>query len=62
MRVVVRVSHCAGTAKWCLSLGIRVVLPVVWVLSSYMQELYYDRQAGLVRMVSLAGEVWERVP
>lgn len=32
------------------------------VSSSYMQELYYDRQAGLVRMVSQAGEVWERVP
>lgn len=32
------------------------------VSSSYMQELYYDRQAGLVRMVSLAGEVWDRVP
>ena len=31
------------------------------VSSSYMQELYYDRQAGLVRMVSLAGEVWDRV-
>lgn len=30
--------------------------------ASYMQELYYDRQAGLVRMVSLAGEVWDRVP
>ena len=29
---------------------------------SYMQELYYDRQAGLVRMVSLSGEVWDRVP
>ena len=32
------------------------------VSSSYMQALYYDRRAGLVRMVSLAGEVWERVP
>lgn len=32
------------------------------VPSVYMQELYYDRQAGLVRMVSRAGEVWERVP
>jgi len=32
------------------------------VPSSYMQELYYDRQAGLVRMVSVAGEVWDRVP
>lgn len=32
------------------------------VPSSYMQELYYDRRAGLVRMVSLAGEVWDRVP
>ena len=30
--------------------------------SFYMQELYYDRQAGLVRLVSLAGEVWDRVP
>lgn len=30
--------------------------------SSFMQEVYYDRQAGLVRMVSLAGEVWDRVP
>ena len=30
--------------------------------SSYMQELYYDRQVGLVRMVSRAGEVWDRVP
>ncbi|WP_310391242.1 hypothetical protein [Hymenobacter sp.] len=29
---------------------------------SSLQELYYDRQAGLVRMVSLAGEVWDRVP
>lgn len=29
---------------------------------SYMKELYYDRQAGLVRMVSVAGEVWDRVP
>ena len=28
----------------------------------YLQELYYDRQAGLVRMVSRAGEVWDRVP
>jgi hypothetical protein len=27
-----------------------------------LTELYYDRQAGLVRMVSLAGEVWDRVP
>ncbi|GAA4047141.1 hypothetical protein GCM10022409_36550 [Hymenobacter glaciei] len=26
-----------------------------------LQELYYDRQAGLVRMVSQGGEVWERV-
>lgn len=32
------------------------------VSSSYMRELYYDRQAGLVRMVSKAGEVWDRVP
>lgn len=32
------------------------------VPSSYMQELYYDRRAGLVRMVSLTGEVWDRVP
>ena len=32
------------------------------VSSSYMQELYYDRQVGMVRMVSQAGEVWERVP
>ncbi|GAB3650780.1 hypothetical protein GCM10027594_26010 [Hymenobacter agri] len=31
------------------------------VPATFMQELYYDRQAGLVRMVSLAGEVWERV-
>ena len=31
------------------------------VPSSYMQELYYDRQAGLVRLVSLTGEVWDRV-
>lgn len=28
----------------------------------FMQELYYDRQAGLIRMVSIAGEVWDRVP
>ncbi|GAB3650772.1 hypothetical protein GCM10027594_25990 [Hymenobacter agri] len=28
---------------------------------STIEGLYYDRQAGLVRMVSLAGEVWERV-
>lgn len=27
-----------------------------------LAELYYDRQAGLVRMVSLGGEVWDRVP
>ncbi|WP_201978396.1 hypothetical protein [Hymenobacter rubidus] len=32
------------------------------VSASFMRELYYDRQAGLVRMVSLAGEVWERMP
>lgn len=32
------------------------------VSSSYMREMYYDRQAGLVRMVSQAGEVWDRVP
>lgn len=32
------------------------------VSSSYMQELYYDRQTGLVRLVSRAGEVWNRVP
>jgi len=32
------------------------------VASDYMQELYYSRQAGLVRMVSVAGEVWDRVP
>ena len=31
------------------------------VPATFMQELYYDRQAGLVRMVSLTGEVWERV-
>jgi len=30
--------------------------------SSFMRELYYDRQAGLVRMVSIAGEVWDRIP
>ncbi|QNH60824.1 hypothetical protein [Hymenobacter sediminicola] len=30
--------------------------------SSFMQELYYDRRAGMVKMVSKAGEVWERVP
>lgn len=29
---------------------------------SFMQELYYDRQAGIVRMVSLSGEVWDRLP
>ena len=29
---------------------------------SGMQDLYYDRQAGVVRMVSLSGEVWDRVP
>lgn len=28
----------------------------------YMQELYYDRRAGIVRMVSTAGEVWDRIP
>lgn len=28
----------------------------------FMKELYYDRQAGLIRMVSLAGEIWDRVP
>jgi len=27
-----------------------------------LQELYYDRRAGLVRLVSLAGERWDRVP
>jgi hypothetical protein len=32
------------------------------VPSFYMQELYYDRQVGMVRMVSVAGEVWDRVP
>lgn len=32
------------------------------VSASYIQELYYDRQAGIVRMVSVAGEVWDRVP
>ncbi|WP_375418576.1 hypothetical protein [uncultured Hymenobacter sp.] len=32
------------------------------VSGSYMQELYYDRRAGMVRMVSKAGEVWDRVP
>ena len=32
------------------------------VSSSFMQALYYDRQVGMVRMVSLAGEVWDRVP
>ncbi|MDO7847185.1 hypothetical protein Q5H92_12505 [Hymenobacter sp. M29] len=32
------------------------------VSAAYMQELYYDRRAGLVRMVSGAGEVWDRVP
>lgn len=32
------------------------------VSQSYMQELYYDRQAGILRMVSVAGEVWDRVP
>ena len=26
------------------------------------QELYYDRRAGIVRMISAAGEVWNRVP
>ena len=30
--------------------------------SSRVQELYYDRQVGLVRLVSRAGEVWDRVP
>ncbi|MDO7853362.1 hypothetical protein [Hymenobacter convexus] len=32
------------------------------VSSAYLQEMYYDRQAGLVRLVSLGGEVWDRVP
>jgi hypothetical protein len=32
------------------------------VRPAFIQELYYDRQAGLVRMVSLGGEVWDRVP
>ncbi|MDQ2793338.1 MAG: hypothetical protein M3Y12_04935 [Bacteroidota bacterium] len=32
------------------------------VSSSYLQELYYDRQAGLVRLVRVAGEGWDRVP
>ena len=32
------------------------------VSSSYIQELYYDRQVGLARLVSRAGEVWDRVP
>ena len=29
---------------------------------SSIKDLYYDRQAGVVRMVSLSGEVWDRVP
>ena len=29
---------------------------------SFLQEILYDRQAGIVRMESKAGEVWERVP
>ena len=29
---------------------------------SSIKDLYYDRRAGLVRMVSLSGEVWDRVP
>jgi hypothetical protein len=32
------------------------------VRPSFIQELYYDRRAGLVRLVSVGGEVWERVP
>ncbi|WBO86577.1 hypothetical protein [Hymenobacter yonginensis] len=30
--------------------------------ASFIQELYYDRRAGIVRMVSLGGEVWDRLP
>ena len=32
------------------------------VPSRFMQEMYYDRRAGIIKMVSKAGEVWERVP
>jgi hypothetical protein len=29
---------------------------------AFMQELYYDRENGIIRMVSAAGEVWDRLP
>ncbi|MBT9394491.1 hypothetical protein KLP40_15065 [Hymenobacter sp. NST-14] len=32
------------------------------VPASYMRVLYYDRHAGIVRMVSDSGEVWDRLP
>ncbi|OGX89421.1 hypothetical protein BEN47_07220 [Hymenobacter lapidarius] len=38
------------------SLGCRSLPP------SATQELYYDRQAGMARMVSTTGEIWDRIP
>ncbi|WP_426491608.1 hypothetical protein [Hymenobacter sp. 102] len=32
------------------------------VPASYMRVLYYDRLAGIVRMVSDSGQVWDRLP
>lgn len=30
--------------------------------ASFMRVLYYDRRAGIVRMVSTTGEIWDRIP